>query len=83
MAPCIEAVQPEPEPIITVGPFEAIPGSSPIGIMDLGILTCRWPIGDPHEPGFGYCGRSSSPYGYCAHHHGLGHRLTWPREVAA
>jgi hypothetical protein len=74
-APCADIIEAaQPEPIITVGAFDAIPGSSPIGIMELTATTCRWPISDPREPGFGYCGRSSSPYGYCTHHHWLGHR---------
>ena len=38
-------------------------------IMDLSQFTCKWPIGDPTEEGFCYCGRkpkAGSPY--CAHH---------------
>ena len=32
--------------------------------------TCRWPIGDPREAGFGYCGDAVSGKGpYCAGHH--------------
>lgn len=30
---------------------------------------CRWPIGDPREPGFGYCGRGPiEGLSYCPHH---------------
>jgi GcrA cell cycle regulator len=39
-------------------------------ILDLNEHTCKWPIGDPLKPGFGFCGRHSiegSPY--CAAHH--------------
>ena len=32
--------------------------------------TCRWPIGDPREAGFGYCGDGVSGKGpYCEPHH--------------
>jgi len=35
------------------------------------VLTqCRWPIGDPLEPGFGFCGRACQEgSSYCATHH--------------
>lgn len=39
-------------------------------LLDLNEHTCRWPIGDPLKPNFGFCGRHSiegSPY--CAAHH--------------
>lgn len=29
-------------------------------LESLGILSCRWPYGDPQEPGFGFCGRIKS-----------------------
>ena len=31
--------------------------------------TCQWPVGDPLEPGFRYCGLDVSPgKPYCFHH---------------
>ncbi|MEG6508551.1 GcrA family cell cycle regulator [Methyloligella sp. 2.7D] len=38
-------------------------------ILDLKENMCRWPIGDPGEEGFHFCGRKS-PVGvpYCEHH---------------
>jgi GcrA cell cycle regulator len=31
--------------------------------------ACRWPIGDPDQPGFGFCGRLKGPHAaYCAGH---------------
>ena len=45
-----------------------------ISILDLTRLTCRWPIGDPKEPGFGFCGRHSlDGEPYCAEHHVRSH----------
>jgi GcrA cell cycle regulator len=38
-----------------------------IDLAGLGPRMCRWPIGDPGAPGFGFCGRSSEKT-YCAVH---------------
>ena len=40
-----------------------------IKLLDLKPHHCKWPIGDPKEPDFAYCGvtrRAGSPY--CPHH---------------
>lgn len=40
-----------------------------IGILQLTERTCRWPIGDPQDAGFGFCGRDAvlgKPY--CSGH---------------
>lgn len=43
--------------------------SSLIGIMDLNAHTCRWPIGDPQTPDFGFCGKHSvEGKPYCEDH---------------
>lgn len=42
---------------------------APITTIDLTSSTCRWPFGDPTEPGFHYCGQLSQPNGpYCDKH---------------
>lgn len=39
--------------------------------------TCRWPIGDPKESDFHFCGDlSDGVQSYCAHHMGLAHNET-------
>lgn len=55
-----------PEPAIDIH-FD---GSSLIGLLNLRETTCRWPVGDPREKGFGFCG-ADAPIGspYCQHHH--------------
>lgn len=54
---------------IAVGAWNALPGTEPIGIMDLTSSTCRWPIGDPKQPGFGFCGAAPvAGSSYCATH---------------
>ena len=38
-------------------------------LVDLSANTCRWPIGDPREPGFHFCGAPAIPgKPYCATH---------------
>lgn len=38
-------------------------------VVDLSAHTCRWPIGDPKEPGFHFCGAPSmSSKPYCREH---------------
>jgi GcrA cell cycle regulator len=47
-------------------PFEVAPTASLIALTEHG---CRWPIGNPDEPGFGFCGRLKTGAGvYCAGH---------------
>jgi hypothetical protein len=35
---------------------------------------CKWPIGHPNRPGFGFCGRPSGFATYCAYHQGKAYR---------
>lgn len=47
------------------------PAKEPQGatILSLTERMCRWPIGDPKEPDFRFCGKPSSPgVPYCAEH---------------
>jgi GcrA cell cycle regulator len=40
-----------------------------VSILELTEKICRWPVGDPKEPGFGYCGAEAYPnHPYCAEH---------------
>ncbi len=40
-----------------------------IGVLDLGANMCKWPIGDPTDPDFGFCGaKSHGNWPYCEHH---------------
>lgn len=40
-----------------------------VPLLDLGRECCRWPIGDPKQPGFGFCGRKQlNGLSYCARH---------------
>ena len=56
---------PEPKPLRLV----ALPKGGNITILHLSDKTCRWPIGDPGQEGFCFCGhgpRDGSPY--CEYH---------------
>jgi GcrA cell cycle regulator len=37
-------------------------------ILTLRDSMCKWPIGDPADPKFAFCGRKSSDGPYCAEH---------------
>jgi len=40
-----------------------------VGLLDLKEHSCRWPIGDPDQPGFGFCGCQKAEEGpYCERH---------------
>ena len=43
-----------------------------VAIGELDASTCRWPIGDPRKPDFGYCGHPTGQGSvYCAGHHAI------------
>lgn len=49
---------------------EERPHTAPVvALVDLGRCMCRWPIGNPGDVGFGFCGKPA-PKGdsYCAPH---------------
>jgi len=59
---------PVPVPAATIEPV-ALAASQRVTIMDLRESMCRWPIGDPTTPDFGFCGaRSITGLPYCTHH---------------
>ena len=62
-----------PSPIKKTAPVKKVKATSRkperIGIMDLKLNTCRWPIGDPTDEDFHFCGKNTvmgKPY--CAEH---------------
>lgn len=61
----------KPRPIATS--IEATEAALMLTVLELGPRQCRYPIGDPQESGFGFCGRyAHGPY--CDPHHGRTHR---------
>ncbi|HEY4031587.1 MAG TPA: GcrA family cell cycle regulator [Caulobacteraceae bacterium] len=73
------APQPQPQPDWTVRPFRRpaiLPGEPGLATSTtLEANMCRWPIGDPDEAGFSFCGRGvegSRPY--CQGHSRLAYK---------
>ena len=69
------SVQPLRRPATPSAPFEVAPTATLTTLTEHG---CRWPIGDPGEDGFGFCGRLRTGRGaYCQGHTpmSLGRRL--------
>ena len=61
----------EAEPDLAPAPLEelVIPLNERASIMTLKEAMCRWPIGDPGEPEFHFCGRKTcASLPYCEHH---------------
>ena len=53
---------------------EPTPGGATI--LNLTERMCRWPLGDPKEPGFRFCGKSSlSNLPYCAEHAAVAYQV--------
>jgi len=60
------------------------PQSGPVvGLLELKEHSCRWPIGEPDQPGFGFCGcRKAEGSPYCEHHSAMAFQPTARRRVA-
>ena len=52
-----------------------------ISLLDLGPKTCRWPIGNPGQPGFGFCGQDNGGNVYCAHHAMISRGVSADRRI--
>lgn len=61
-------VPPDPGPLRRAEP--EVPLNGPARVVDLSETRCRWPIGDPLEPDFHFCGRPKPIDGlpYCDEH---------------
>jgi GcrA cell cycle regulator len=69
-APPVDKFKPDPE-ALAVGAWNALPDTTPIGMMDLTATTCRWPIGD--GPPFLFCGCAvAEGSSYCPTHKHIG-----------
>ncbi len=56
----------KPMPESTLVPLE---GTTPVKLLDLEHHHCRWPIGDPQDAGFGFCGcQKAAGTPYCEAH---------------
>lgn len=57
----------KPKPILVGKPVKV--DGHRVTLMDLKEGMCKWPLGDPQEPDFHFCGRPTSTVGvYCPGH---------------
>lgn len=74
-AQIVESVVREPDPE-TVEFDTAIPVGQRCTILQLTDETCRWPIGDPGQPNFFFCGgKTNSGTPYCGYHGRIAYQL--------
>jgi GcrA cell cycle regulator len=63
---------------------EAIPPGGGVALIDLSERMCKWPIGDPREPDFTFCGRpirQGTPY--CPDHAAMAYQTSSRRGAVA
>lgn len=65
---------PVPVPAVAAAVVEDFTPQQVVPLAELGARQCRFPIGDPQKPGFGYCGSRATMRSYCAAHHKLMYR---------
>ncbi len=63
---------------------EEIPPGGGVALIDLTERMCRWPIGDPREDDFTFCGRGIRPgTPYCPDHAGMAYQSSSRMRAAA
>jgi GcrA cell cycle regulator len=57
-------------------------GGPPVPLASLERGQCRWPLGHPGDPGFGFCGAGKlAGMSYCEMHFRLAHQPAQPRRI--
>ena len=75
-----QAVVPRPAPRPVIEEL-FIPAEERATILDLNERRCRWPVGDPTQDDFYFCGRSCDPAdSYCEHHAGIAYQPSSDRR---
>ena len=71
--------RPEPAPVVEL----VIPKEERKTLLQLTEKTCKWPIGDPSEEEFHFCGRGPAPsMPYCEHHARIAYQPVRERRAA-
>lgn len=76
------APRPPAEPAVALEP-QRLPNGDLVTVMNVKDSMCKWPIGDPADPNFSFCGRKAadgSPY--CAEHAKVAFQPARKRERA-
>lgn len=86
-ASAVPQSRPTPAPTPRIVPIEAPETAlvcERVTIMELRENMCRWPLGDPSQPEFRFCGGRSTPgQAYCAHHSQIAYQPAADRRRAA
>ncbi len=82
------AIQPQERKAASIIPLRALPELEPapeglITLVDLKESMCHWPIGDPMEENFHFCGRRKSSGPYCEHHSAIAYNPAARRRRAS
>lgn len=64
----VKHIAPKPKPATLPAEPQDLPPILGVLLHQLNDMTCRYPIGDPMEPGFSYCGRTCFGGSYCVGH---------------
>lgn len=74
--------EPEPRaPTVVVEWRDEPPGSATP--LTLAAYQCKWPIGDPQDPGFTHCGERAPDGPYCRHHASIAYAPAKERKSRA
>jgi GcrA cell cycle regulator len=59
-----------------------IESAQPCSLLDIDIGKCHWPLGDPHDAGFAFCGNAAvAGFSYCVGHARMAYRLPAQRRA--
>lgn len=56
------------QPVVRTGDSVVVPISRKLQLIQLSERTCKWPIGDPLQDDFHFCGNESAEGPYCRYH---------------
>lgn len=72
-----------PEPELRPRRDVVVPIPRKLSILQLSEQTCKWPVGDPGQDDFYFCGHDSLENGpYCEYHAGVAYQAPEPRRRA-
>jgi GcrA cell cycle regulator len=59
-----------------------IESTQPCSLLDIDHSKCHWPLGDPHDAGFAFCGNDAvTGFSYCVGHARMAYRLPARRSA--
>ena len=59
-----------------------IESAQPCSLLDIDHGKCHWPLGDPHDAGFAFCGNDAvTGFSYCVGHARMAYRLPARRRA--